>query len=79
MVIAAIVGLLGGGIRVRVSSEDAQRRHAAELDAKQREAVCDRAFAFLQDDKLHPKLESDDGFYQTQRQIADRCSAKGNN
>ena len=77
IVIAAILGLLGGGVTVTVSSEDAQRRHEAELSAEKREGICNRAFAFLQDEDVSPKLEQDNAFYQLQLKIAERCSAEG--
>ena len=38
------------------------------------DAKCDRAFAFLQDESINPKLEQDDAFYQVQRSIAVHCS-----
>lgn len=74
LVIAAIVGLLGGGVTLTITSEDAQDRHRAELAAQQQKATCDRAFAFLQDEAINPRLEKDDAFYQSQRRIAERCS-----
>jgi hypothetical protein len=77
VVIAAILGILGGGVTVTVSGEDAQRRHEAELSTQKREGQCNRAFAFLQDEEANPKLELDDAFYQQQRRIADSCSAEG--
>jgi hypothetical protein len=74
VVIAALVGLLGGGVTLTLTSDDARERQQIELAEKREQAKCDRAFAFLQDHEVSPKLEKDDAFYQSQRKIADHCS-----
>jgi hypothetical protein len=66
VVIAAIVGVIGAVLGALATSFD-------RSDAK-----CDRAFAFLQDESVNPKLENDDAFYQMQRRIAENCSRSTN-
>ena len=78
VVIVAIFGLLGGAISLAVTTEDAKSRLMAQLAASREQAICDRAFAFLQDEAISPKLLADVAFYQSQRRIAERCSAEGN-
>ncbi|MBA4747366.1 MAG: hypothetical protein H2056_01500 [Sphingopyxis sp.] len=58
-------------------NDDAQQRHSAEMQAKKDEGICNRAFDFLQDEAVNPRLEKDDAFYKSQREIAERCSGKG--
>ncbi len=65
VVIAAAVAL-GGSVVTAFLTID----RSFEADQKR----CDRAFAFLQDETISPRLEINDGFYRSQLAIAQGCS-----
>ena len=76
VVLAAFMGLVGGGVTLGTGRvfDDAQRRE--QLRFEKQEAVCKRAFDFLQDEAVNPKLSNDETFYQKQYAIAQRCSRR---
>ena len=65
VVIAGVLTVAGGIVSGLISTNRGFERDQAR---------CDRAFAFLQDEAISPKLAVDDGFYRTQLAIAQRCS-----
>ena len=67
LVLAAFVGVIGAIAGTLITSA---RPSAIDRDY----ARCDRAFAFLQDEAVNPRMREDLGFYQMQREIAVRCS-----
>jgi hypothetical protein len=69
IVVAAILGSVAGTITTLAGTG---RDHDFEREQKR----CERAFAFLQDEAVNPRLSVDDEFYQSQRVIADRCSTR---
>jgi hypothetical protein len=73
-VLAALIGLIGGAGTISLNAGSERARQAAGLAAEREKAKCDRAFGFLQDEALNPRLEQDDEFYRSQRRIAIRCS-----
>ena len=69
LVLAAVVGLLGGIGTTLVG-------RGLDREAEREKAMCERAFAFLQDEAINPSLEQDDGFYRLQLGVAGRCSRR---
>ena len=67
VVVAAFVGMVGAVIGALVTYWGTPR--IAQPDPR-----CDRAFAFLQDESVNPRLENDNGFYRMQIGIAVQCS-----
>jgi len=74
VVLAAVLGLIGGAGTISLYAANERTRQTMGLAAERERARCDRAFAFLQDEALNPRLEQDDEFYRSQRRIAIRCS-----
>jgi hypothetical protein len=67
IVVAAFLGLIGAGIGAAFTNNRTQNLEATR-------AKCERAFAFLQDEAVNSRLESDNAFYQMQHGIAVHCS-----
>lgn len=68
IVLAAILGVTGGAVSAIMGTG---RDHSFEREQKR----CERAFTFLQDEDVNPRLARDEAFYRAQRTIAARCSA----
>ena len=65
VVIAAAVAL-GGSVVSALLNFDRSFEHDQNR--------CTRAFAFLQDEAINPRLQNDEAFYRSQLALAQRCS-----